>query len=179
MVAPRPITATRIVSLGPADRDEPSAPITILGIPSASPAVIERFRNFLRVIVFIGLVEWLRCRRYHGNGNSALRNIGARGAERCCAATMRRRRESMVMFSGSPAMSTGSDPGMPQLQLFPTESPHLIVVLSLFSSALHAQKATQAGRFHVENLRLVLWRGYRRRLRMDRVALFVTPPRSR
>src|SRR2546427_648497 len=43
-------------------------------------------------------------------------------------------------------------------------------------SALHAQNATQAGRFHVENLRLVLWRGYRRRLRMDRVALFVTPP---
>ena len=28
----------------------------------------------------------------------------------------------------------------------------------------------------VENLRLVLRRGYRRRLRMDRVALFVTPP---
>src|SRR6059036_586220 len=30
--------------------------------------------------------------------------------------------------------------------------------------------------FAVENLRLGLWRGYRRRLRMDRVALFVTPP---
>ena len=40
----------------------------------------------------------------------------------------------------------------------------------------HAQNATQSGRFHVENLRLVFWRGYRRRLRMDRVALFVTPP---
>jgi len=38
------------------------------------------------------------------------------------------------------------------------------------------QNATQPGRFHVENLRLELWRGYRRRLRMDRVALFVTPP---
>ena len=38
------------------------------------------------------------------------------------------------------------------------------------------QNATQAGRFHVENLRRVLWRSYRRRLRMDKVALFVTPP---
>jgi len=47
--------------LGPGDPDDPSAPITILGIPSASPAVIERFRNFLRVIVFIGLltIDWL------------------------------------------------------------------------------------------------------------------------
>ena len=52
----------------------------------------------------------------------------------------------------------------------------LIVALSLFSSELPAQNATRAGRFHVENLRPVLWRGYRRRLRMDRVALFVTPP---
>jgi hypothetical protein len=50
------------VSLGPGDRDEPSAPITILGMPIASPAAIELFRNFLRVIVFIGLltIEWLR-----------------------------------------------------------------------------------------------------------------------
>jgi len=47
------------VSLGPGDPDDPSAPITILGIPSASPAVTERFRNFLRVIVFMGL-DWLR-----------------------------------------------------------------------------------------------------------------------
>jgi hypothetical protein len=47
------------VSLGPGDWEEPSAPRTILGIPSASPAVIELFRNFLRVIVFIGLIDWL------------------------------------------------------------------------------------------------------------------------
>jgi hypothetical protein len=46
--------------LGPGNRDEPSAPITILGIPSASPAVIELFRNFLRVIVFMGLIDWFR-----------------------------------------------------------------------------------------------------------------------
>jgi hypothetical protein len=44
------------------------------------------------------------------------------------------------------------------------------------SAALHAQNATKADRFHVENLRLVLWLTYRRRLRMDKVALFVTPP---
>src|SRR6266550_2207841 len=29
-------------------------------MPSASPAVIELFRNVLRVIVFIGLIDWLR-----------------------------------------------------------------------------------------------------------------------
>jgi len=60
VVDPSPITATRTVSLGPGDRDEPSAPIWILGIPSASPAVIELFRNLLRVMVFIGLIDWLR-----------------------------------------------------------------------------------------------------------------------
>src|SRR5438034_1012240 len=61
VVDPSPITATRTVSLGPGDRDEPSAPRTILGIPSANPAVIERFRNFLRVIVFIAVlaISWL------------------------------------------------------------------------------------------------------------------------
>jgi len=62
------------------------------------------------------------------------------------------------------------------LKLFPTESLHLIVAFSLFSAALRAQNATQAGRFHVQNLRLLLGRGYRLRLRMDNVALFVTPP---
>jgi hypothetical protein len=34
----------------------------------------------------------------------------------------------------------------------------------------------QADRIHFENLRLVQWRTYRRCLRMDKVALFVTPP---
>src|SRR5881397_1452340 len=56
VVDPSPITATRTVSLGPGDRDEPAAPITNLGIPSASPTVIEVFRNFLRVMVFIAVL---------------------------------------------------------------------------------------------------------------------------
>jgi hypothetical protein len=42
--------------LGPEARDEPSAPITIRGMPSANPAVIEVFRNCLRVIVFIAVL---------------------------------------------------------------------------------------------------------------------------
>src|SRR2546428_8651497 len=61
VVDPSPITATRTVSLGPEDRDEPSAPRTILGIPSASPAVNDLFRKFLRVIVFMSvlIIDWL------------------------------------------------------------------------------------------------------------------------
>ena len=42
--------------------DDGGTKVNILGIPSASPAVIELFRNFLRVIVFITLltIDWLR-----------------------------------------------------------------------------------------------------------------------
>jgi len=77
--------------LGPRDRDDPPAPITILGMPSASPAVIELFRNFLRVIVFIAMltidcyVQTLPRQREFGTlkywaaglGDAALRRCGA------------------------------------------------------------------------------------------------------
>ena len=71
VVDPSPITATRTVALGPGGRDEPSAARTILGMPSASPAVIERFRNFLRVIVFIDMltIDWLGPNATRATGN--------------------------------------------------------------------------------------------------------------
>src|SRR3954462_13514337 len=61
-----PITAMRTVSLTLLDLDEPSAPTRILGIASVSPAVIELFRNFLRVVFILytrdRLAMWRRCR---------------------------------------------------------------------------------------------------------------------
>src|SRR5213594_2922430 len=81
VVDPSPITATRTVSLGPGDRDEPSAPITVFGIPRASPAVIERLRNFLRVIVFIEVlaIDWLPADPTRATGIQHSEKLGPQG----------------------------------------------------------------------------------------------------
>jgi len=87
------------VSLGPGDRDEPSAPITILGIPSANPAVIELFRNFLRVIVFIGLIDWLRADATRATEIPHAETLGPQ-AERFRAAIERIRDGGRVRING-------------------------------------------------------------------------------
>jgi hypothetical protein len=49
-----------------------SSPITILGNPSASPAAIEFFRKFLRVVCIILLVEAFAPREFSDWDRSSL-----------------------------------------------------------------------------------------------------------